>query len=113
MTFERLKEILLDMDIFEMRGSMSPPNNRVIFTCKHLRIIVTPKEGQIMNDDVLTWTFNLKRINTKELFKMLEDEDSSMIWSSMTWDDLEFGDAKDWKALKSKWLREEKLEEIL
>jgi len=125
MRFEKLREILLDMDIFKMKGSMSPPNNRVIFECvQPLRIIITPNECQVMYDNLLYWTFNLKRITTKELFEMLdghfpqEDEDSSMIWSSMTWSsmvepDLGFGDADKWKAFKSKWIRAERLEELI
>ena len=119
MTFERLREILLDMDIFKMKGSMSPPNNRVIFECKPLRIIVTPKESDIMYDHLLYWTFNLKRIATKELFAMLdeyfpqENEDYDMTWSSMVEPDLGFGDADKWKAFKTKWTREEKLEELI
>ena len=120
MTFERLREILLDMDIFKMRGSMSPPNNRVIFECKPLRIIVTPNECEIMYDHLLYWTFNLKRINTKELFTMLDEHfpqeyefDSGMTWHSTISVDLGFGDINKWKSFKSKWIRAEKLEEIL
>ena len=123
MKFEKLKEILLDMDIFKMKGSMSPPNNRVIFECIPLRIIVTPNECQVMYDHLLYWTFNLKRIATKELFAMLdeyfqqENEDytmwSSMPWSSMVEPDLGFGDVDKWKAFKSKWIREEKIEELI
>ena len=114
MTFERLREILLDMDMFKMRGSMSPPNNRVIFECKPLRIIVTPRESEIKYGHWLAWSFNLKLIDIKELFKMLDDyfpqEDEDY---TDTWFDVEFGDAKDWKAFKSKWLRAEKLEELI
>ena len=124
MTFEKLREILLDMGIFKMKGSMSPPNNRVIFQCASLRIIVTPNECQVMYDHLLYWTFWFKKLTTKELFVMLdeyfpqEDEDSSMIWSSMTWSsmvepDLGFGDADKWKAFKSKWIRAERLEELI
>ena len=114
MTFERLREILLDMDMFKMRGSMSPPNNRVIFECKPLRVIVTPRESEIKYDHWLAWSFTLKGLTTKELFAMLdeyfpqEDED----WS-MTWVDVNFGTARDWINFKSKWLRVEKLEEII
>jgi hypothetical protein len=114
MTFERLREILLDMDMFKMKGSMSPPNNRVIFECKPLRIIVTPRESDIMYDHLLAWSFTLKGLTTKELFVMLDDyfpqEDED--WS-MTWVDVNFGTARDWKLFKSKWLRVEKLEEII
>jgi hypothetical protein len=123
MKFEKLKEILLDMDIFKMKGSMSPPNNRVIFECIPLRIIVTPNECEVMYDHLLYWTFNLKRISTKELFVMLdeyfqqEDKDytmwSSMPWSSMVEPGLGFGDADKWKSFKSKWIREEKIEELI
>ena len=112
MTFERLREILLDMDIFKMRGSMSPPNNRVIFQCVPLRIIVTPNECEVRYDKWLAWSFTLKGLSTKEFFVMLDDyfpqEDEIA-----TWVDINFGDAKDWKAFKSKWIRAEKLEEIL
>ena len=38
MTFEKIREILLDMKLFRMRGSMTPPNNRVIFEHKPLKI---------------------------------------------------------------------------
>jgi len=114
MTFEKLREILLDMDMFKMRGSMSPPNNRVIFECKPLRIIVTPRESKIKYDHWLAWSFTLKGLTTKELFAMLDDyfpqEDEDEI---ATWVDISFGDAKKWKAFKSKWIRAEKIEEIL
>ena len=118
MTFERLREILLDMDIFKMRGSMSPPNNRVIFECEPLRIVVTPKESEVRYDKWLAWAFTLKGLTTKEFFVMLddyfpkEDEDAYMTWDSSDYFE-GFGDAKDWKAFKSKWIRAEKLEEIL
>jgi hypothetical protein len=114
MTFERLREILLDMDMFKIKGSMSPPNNRVIFECKPLRVIVTPSESKIKYDHWLAWSFTLKGLTTKELFAMLDDyfpqEDEDEI---ATWVDISFGDAKKWKAFKSKWIRAEKLEEIL
>jgi hypothetical protein len=124
MKFEKLREILLDMGIFKIKGSMSPPNNRVIFECIPLRIIVTPNECEVMYDHLFYWTFSLKRITTKELFVMLdeffpqEDEDYDMNWSSMPWSsmvepDLGFGDTDKWKAFKSKWTREEKLEELI
>jgi hypothetical protein len=72
----------------------------------------------------LYWTFWFKKLTTKELFEMLdeyfpqEDEDSSMIWSSMPWSsmvepDLGFGDVDKWKAFKSKWIRAERLEELI
>jgi hypothetical protein len=114
MKFEKLREILLDMDMFKMRGSMSPPNNRVIFECKPLRIIVTPRESEIKYDHWLAWSFTLKGLSTKEFFVMLDDyfpqEDEDEIAS---WVDVSFGDSKKWKAFKSKWIRVEKLEEIL
>ena len=119
MTFEKLREILLDMGIFKMKGSMLPPNNRVIFECIPLRIIVTPNECEVMYDHLLYWTFNLKRIATKELFAMLdeyfpqENEDYDMTWSSMVEPDLGFGDVDKWKAFKSKWIRAEKIEELI
>jgi hypothetical protein len=40
--------------------------------------------------------------------KKKEDEDEIA-----TWVDISFGDAKKWKAFKSKWIRAEKIEEIL
>ena len=114
MTFEKLREILLDMDMFKIKGSMSPPNNRVIFECKPLRVIVTPRESEIKYDHWLAWSFWLKRLTTKELFEMLDEyfpqEDEDEI---ATWVDVSFGDAKKWKAFKLKWIRAEKLEEIL
>jgi len=114
MTFEKLREILLDMDMFKIKGSMSPPNNRVIFECKPLRIIVTPRESEIKYDHWLAWAFTLKGLTTKELFAMLDDyfpqEDEDEIAS---WVDVSFGDAKKWKAFKSKWIRAEKLEELI
>jgi hypothetical protein len=47
-----------------------------------------------------------------------EDEDYDMNWSSMPWSsmvepDLGFGDVDKWKAFKSKWIRAEKIEELI
>ena len=114
MTFERLREILLDMEIFKMRGSMSPPNNRVIFERKPLRIIVTPKESEVRYDHWLAWSFTLNGLSTKEFFVMLDDyfpqpsEDEYPSWS-----DVDFGTHQDWTNFKIKWLRQEKIDSMI
>lgn len=114
MTFERLKEIILDTKIFKVRGSMSPPNNRVIFECKPVRIIVTRNESEIRYDQWLAWSFTLKGLTTNEFFTMLDDyfpqEDEDWV---NTWVDVKFGTAQDWINFKSKWIRQEKIEELL
>ena len=114
MTFEKIREILLDMKLFRMRGSMSPPNNRVIFEHKPLKIIVTPTESQIMVDNYLQWSFTLKGLSLKELFVMLDDyfpqPDEEYEY---TWVHIEMGNAQDWINFKTKWLRQEKLEELI
>lgn len=93
---------------------MSPPNNRVIFECKPLRIIVTSKESEVRFDHWLAWSFTLKGLSTKEFFVMLDDyfpqEDED--WSN-TWVDVKFGTAQDWINFKAKWLRQEKLETLI
>jgi hypothetical protein len=115
MTFERLREILLDMEIFKMRGSMSPPNNRVIFERKPLRIIVTPKESEVRYDHWLAWSFTLNGLTTKEFFVMLDDyfpqPDDEDVYPS--WRDIDFGNAQDWINFKTKWLRHEKIDSMI
>lgn len=114
MTYEKIREILLDMGIFKIRGTMSPPNNRVIFERKPLRIIVTPKESEIKYDHWTAWSFTLNGLTIKELFVMLDDyfpqpsEDEFPSWS-----DVDFGTAQDWINFKNKWSRNEKLETLL
>ena len=115
MTFERLREIVLDMGIFKMKGKMVPPNNRVIFERKPLRIIVTPKESEIRYDHWVAWTFTLNGLTTKEFFAMLDDyfpqPDDEDTYPS--WRDIDFGTAQDWINFKAKWLRQEKLETLI
>ena len=115
MTFEKIREILLDMKIFKMRGSMSPPNNRVIFERKPLRIILTPKESEIRYDHWVAWTFTMNGLSTKEFFVMLDDyfpqPDDEDVYPS--WRDIDFGTHEDWTNFKNKWLRQEKIEELI
>ena len=114
MTYEKLREILLDLKIFKMRGTMKPPNSRVIFEHKPIRIIVTPKESSIMIDGYEHWAFTLKGLTTKDLFVMLDDYfPQPHDEFEFTWTHIDFGNSQDWINFKTKWLRQEKIETLI
>jgi hypothetical protein len=114
MTFDRLKSILVDMNMFTIKGTMKPPNNRVIFDSDPLRIVVTPQESKIIIDGHFDWTFYLKHLTTKDLFRMLDEyfphHDQTYSW---TWVDKGFYSSEEWNNFKTKWLREEKIETFI
>ena len=111
MTIEKLTEILEYLD-FVKTGKLTAPNFRVVFNYAGLRIVVTRDSGEIFHTNYRDWTFTLKRLEPKDLFRMLNDyfdEDKDGIYSP------KFTINKDetYESFRARTIREEKLKELI
>ena len=110
MTIEKLTEILNYLG-FVKQGKLIAPNFRVVFNYAGLRIVVTRDSGEIFHLQHRDWTFTLKGIKSKDLFKMLDDyfdEDKESIYSPK----ITMNKEESYESFRTRIIREEKLKEL-
>ena len=110
MTIDQLTEILEYLG-FVKTGKLIAPNFRVVFNYAGLRIVVTRNDGEIFHTNNREWTFSLKRIKAKDLFKMLDDyfdEDEESIYSPK----ITVNKDENYESFRTRIIREEKLKEL-
>jgi len=110
MTIEQLSEILEYLG-FVKTGKLTAPNFRVVFNYAGLRVVVTRNDGEIFHSIHRDWTFSLKRIKAKDLFKMLDDyfDDD---WDAIYSPKLTINKEESYESFRTRTIREEKLKEL-
>jgi len=111
MTIEKLTEILEYLG-FEKQGKLIAPNFRVVFNYAGLRIVVTRDSGEIFHTNYRDWTFTLKRLEPKDLFRMLDDyfdDDKESIYSPK----ITINNDESYESFRTRTIREEKLKELI
>jgi hypothetical protein len=110
MTIEQLSEILEYLG-FVKTGKLIAPNFRVVYNYAGLRVVVTRNDGEIFHTNNRDWTFSLKRIKAKDLFKMLDDyfDDD---WDAIYSPKLTINKEESYESFRTRTIREEKLKEL-